>query len=116
MSRLLAAISLFAVFLGQIVISGFVTAWIILRPGQRPVPGLIRVPFSGIDPTGAAILGGLITLTPGTTTLDIDLTRGELLLHLLDARDPEAIAQEIHTRFERPLRRIFPAPAEGGPR
>jgi multisubunit Na+/H+ antiporter MnhE subunit len=34
---------------------------------------------------GASILGGMITLTPGTTTIDVDMERREMLLHVLDA-------------------------------
>jgi multisubunit Na+/H+ antiporter MnhE subunit len=63
--------------------------------------------FSGLDETGAALLGSLITLTPGTTTLDVDMERRELLLHLLDGSDPEGAVRSIHAELERPLQRIF---------
>jgi multisubunit Na+/H+ antiporter MnhE subunit len=108
MRRLVVALRLSAVFLGQVVASGLATAWLIVRPGRRPRPGLVRVPFSGLDPVGAACLGALITLTPGTTTIDVDLEAGEMLLHLLDASDAEGAARGIRRRFERPLRRLFP--------
>lgn len=109
MARIVTALGLLAVFLGQVVMSGLTTAWLIVRPGRRPLPGLARVTFSGLDPVGAAMLGSMITLTPGTTTIDIDLERGEMLLHLLDASDPARAAREIRRRFEVPMRRIFPA-------
>lgn len=110
LKRVPPALALIAVFLGQVIVSGLTTTWLIVKPGRRPTPGLMRIPYAGIDPTGAALLGGLITLTPGTTTLDIDLERRELLVHLLDASNPELAAREIHLRFERPMRRIFPMP------
>lgn len=94
-------------FLWQLVTSGLSTAWLIARPGAPPTPALARVRFSGLDETGAALLGCLITLTPGTTTLDVDLERGELLLHLLDGSNPAATAATIHAQLERPLQRIF---------
>jgi len=112
--RAIHAARLVLVFLADVVLSGLSTAWLIVRPGPRPTPGLLRMPFSGLDGRGAAVLGGLITLTPGTTTLDIELDvetgRGELLLHLLDASDTEAATRSIRRRFEAPLREIFPAP------
>lgn len=107
MPRLLAALGLLAVFLFELVRSGLVTAWQIVRPGQPPEPGLIRISFSRLDPRGAAVLGAMITLTPGTTTIDVDLERGEMLLHLLDASDPPSVARSIRRRFERPLQRVF---------
>lgn len=115
MTRLLVAVRLALVFLLDLVHSGLATAWLIVRPGPAPTPGLLRVPFSGLDERGAAVLGALISLTPGTTTLDIVLDeapgRGELLLHLLDASDIDGAAAAIRRRFEVPLRRVFPAEA-----
>lgn len=112
----LFALRLMLVFLADVLWSGLLTAWIIVRPGARPRPGLMRMPFSGLDPRGAAVLGGLITLTPGTTTIDVELRadgNGELLLHLLDASDREDAARTIRRRFEAPLRRIFPSKKGG---
>ena len=110
--RSFTAASLLATFLWQIVTSGVTTAWLILRPGARPQPALVRMRFSGLDETGAALLGCMITLTPGTTTIDIDMERGEMLLHLLDGADPAAAVSAVRSDFEQPLRRLFPARQE----
>jgi len=107
-ARLFTSVALLAVFLGQVVSSGATTAWLIVRPGPRPAPGLVRIGFTGLSPAGAAMLGAMITLTPGTTTIDIDLVRGEMLLHLLDASHPVALARDIRRRFELPMRKLFP--------
>jgi multisubunit Na+/H+ antiporter MnhE subunit len=109
MARIVAALLLVVQFGFQLVVSGLATAWAIVRPGAPPVPGLVRMKFTGIAPVGAALLGCMTTLTPGTTAIDIDMDRGELLLHLLDASDPERTVREIRQRFERHIQRIFPA-------
>lgn len=106
MRRLGVGLGLAGRFVGLVVISGFATAWIIVRPGRQPQPGLVRVPFEDLDETGVAVLGCLVTLTPGSTALDVDLKGKVLLLHLLDASRPE-IASTIHHRLEEPLRRLF---------
>ena len=103
------ALALIGRFLWEIVASGVTTAWVIVRPGGRPKPGIVRLVYGDLSPRGAVILGGMITLTPGTTTIDIDLERHELLVHLLDTTDPEASAREIRERFERKVERLFPA-------
>lgn len=112
--RMFVALSLLAVFLWQVVASGLATAWLIVRPGTRPQPALARMKFSGLNETGAALLGCMMTLTPGTTTIDIDMERNEMLVHLLDGRDPAAALASAHDDFERPLRELFPPP-EGRP-
>jgi len=118
MLRIVYGARLLLTFLADVVTSGFATAWFIIRPGEPPTPGLLRISFSGLDSRGAAVLGGMITLTPGTTTLDIELEgetgQGELLLHLLDASDPKGTAEAITRRFEVPLRRVFPGGARPG--
>ena len=108
--RALLAARLLATFLWQIVTSGVTTAWLIVRPGRRPQPALVRMGFSGLSETGAALLGCMITLTPGTTTVDIDMARSEMLVHLLDGADPAASLASVHEDFERPLRELFPPP------
>ena len=109
MRALGAAVSLIVRFVSAVVVSGITTAWQIVGPGDRPVPGLLRMRFSDLSPTGAALLGCITTLTPGTTTIDVDMERGELLLHLLDASDPAKTVTEIREQFERHLQVIFPA-------
>lgn len=108
MSRWWVAASLLARFLVEVVRSGWATAWLILAGGPIRKPGLVRMSYDeGLSDTGAVVLGLLITLTPGATTVDLDPARREFLLHLLDARDSEGAVAAIRRDFERPLRALF---------
>jgi multisubunit Na+/H+ antiporter MnhE subunit len=91
----------------EVVLSGWSTGRLILAEGDRLQPGFTRMNYGTISEGGAVILSLLITLTPGTTTLDIDPVRRELLLHLLDTRDVEGTLDAIHQRFVRPIRVLF---------
>ncbi|NLE85929.1 MAG: hypothetical protein GX607_05975 [Myxococcales bacterium] len=106
--RIPVVMRLGAHFLGQVVHSGLLTAWLIVRPGPRPRSGLVRIGYENLSETGAAVLGCLVTLTPGSTAVDIDPERRELLLHLLDASNACAVASNIQRRFAIPLQRVFP--------
>jgi len=46
----------------------------------------------------------LATLTPGTTSLEIDIEQHEIHLHLLDASQAEATLAAIQRDFVRPLK------------
>lgn len=116
MSRIAIALALLARFLFEVVRSGLTTAWRIVRPGVRPRADLVRMRYRGLSEVGVTVLGCLVTLTPGTTTIDVDVERGELLLHLLDARDPAGTIAAIRVRFETPLRALFPATEPTRPR
>lgn len=109
MNWLMTGVMLLLRFLWQVVSSGVTTAWLIVRPGSRPVPGLIRMRYSNLSEFGVSVMGCMITLTPGTTAIDIDTEAGELLLHLLDAGTAEASIANIRREFEAPLQRMFPA-------
>lgn len=89
------------------VLAGVTTARIILLRTPPPA-GLVRLPFAPMSATGAAVLGALVTLTPGSTTIDIDMERRELLLHLLDVRAAEATLAAVRRDFERDISALFP--------
>lgn len=109
MTWMLTGVRLLLRFLFQVVTSGLTTAWSIVRPGRRPTPGLIRMRYDNLNEFGVTVMGCMITLTPGTTTIDIDTERQELLLHLLDAGNPERTITKIRRQFEKPLQRMYPA-------
>lgn len=100
--------ALAARFLWCCVSSGVDTAGRILR-GDAGHAGLVRVPVAPMSEAGAALFGAMVTLTPGSTVIDIDMERRELLLHLLDARDVEATVTQMRADFERPIAALFPA-------
>jgi multisubunit Na+/H+ antiporter MnhE subunit len=94
-------------FLGHSVLAGVSTARIILRRTPPPA-GLVRLPYAPMSETGAAVLGAMVTLTPGSSVIDIDSERRELLVHLLDMRTAAAAAAAIRRDFERDIATLFP--------
>ena len=59
------------------------------------------------DPRGLALLATIITNTPGTVSCVVDEGRREILLHALDAPDPDLVARDILRRYDAPLKEIF---------
>ena len=85
------------------LLAGWDTARVILRPPVGLHSGLTRMPYGELDPRMASLLGALISLTPGTTAVAIDLERRELLLHLLDLEQREAALAAIRRDLLGPL-------------
>lgn len=102
-----AALGLLAVVLWDIVRANLSVARIVLEPGFQPQPAWIQVPYALTDPRGIALLATIVTNTPGTVSAMVDEKRSVLLVHALHAPDPQAVADEILHRYERPLREIF---------
>lgn len=98
---------LFLRFFGHCLLSGVSTAGIILQRTAPPA-GLVRFRFAPMSVTGAAVLGALVTLTPGSSAIDIDMERREILLHLLDSRLSTASIAAIRRDFEHDISLLFP--------
>ena len=100
-------------FLKAVVLSGWQTVQVILATAPVGEPArtgtFVRVRFAPMNDTGAAILGCMVSLTPGTTTLDIDMDRHELLLHVLDETAVQDMLDGIRTDFEPGLVAVFGA-------
>ncbi|MBW8370741.1 MAG: Na+/H+ antiporter subunit E [Thiobacillus sp.] len=111
MTRTRAILLLLANLLKELALSGWSTARVILTPRGQVQPGFARLAYGDLGPAASSLLGVLVTLTPGTTSLDIDTERHEILLHLLDSRQAEATLAAIERDFVRPLRVLFGATA-----
>lgn len=93
--------------LGDIVRANLTVARIVLDPRRQPQPAWVRVPYTLHDPRAVVLLATIITMTPGTVSCVVDEERRNILVHALDAPEPQAVAAEILERYERPLREIF---------
>ncbi|HQR55127.1 MAG TPA: Na+/H+ antiporter subunit E [Burkholderiaceae bacterium] len=105
-----AVVRLTGVVLYDIVASAFVVARQILGPEERIRPGFVWVPLSIREPYGLASLASIITMTPGTLSVDLSEDRQHLLVHALHVDDPADLIASIKRRYEVPLMAIF----EGG--
>ncbi|MBU1691940.1 MAG: Na+/H+ antiporter subunit E [Gammaproteobacteria bacterium] len=91
----------------DIVIANGAVARRVIGPVARLEPAFVEVPLDLRDPFVATILASIVSLTPGTVSIDVDQESWVLCLHALDAPDPAALIREIKQRYEAPLKEIF---------
>lgn len=101
------ALGLLLRVLGDIVVANLQVAWLILGPERRLRPAFVRVPVALDQPVARAILAGIITLTPGTLSVDLVDDGRTLIVHALDVADPEVLAATITRRYAAPLAEVF---------
>jgi multicomponent K+:H+ antiporter subunit E/multicomponent Na+:H+ antiporter subunit E len=77
-----------------------------LRRLERP--GVVRVPIGKRTERGVAISALATTLSPGTVLIDVDWDRREMLIHVIDASDPDDVRERLQAFYERYQRRVFP--------
>lgn len=101
------ALRFLGVFALDIVTANWRVARQVIGPLHRLSPAFVEVPLDLRDPFIATLLGSIVSLTPGTVAIDVDRQRWVMLVHALDAPDPQALITEIKLRYEMPLREIF---------
>lgn len=106
--RLGRMISYMMVVLWDILVANIQVAWIVLTvPNAKLKPAWIVVPLELRQPEAITILAGTITLTPGTVSADLSDEGHSLLVHVLHTDDPAGEVEEIKSRYEARLMRIF---------
>ncbi|RUS58996.1 Na+/H+ antiporter subunit E [Pseudorhodobacter sp. E13] len=103
-----AIIGYILIVLYDIVKSNFIVAGIVLfKPKTKLQSAWITVPLDLRTPEAITVLAGTITMTPGTVTADMSGDGKALLIHCLHAPDPDSVRDEIKSRYEARLMRIF---------
>lgn len=108
MRRLRLVFRLAFTVLADIAVSNLAVARRILFSREASLtPTLVTIELRLNTPAAIAALAGIVTLTPGTLSADIVEADGagvyRLLVHALDAPDPDALVAEIRSRYEEPL-------------
>jgi multisubunit Na+/H+ antiporter MnhE subunit len=71
-------------------------------------PGIVLVPIGERTPTGVAVSALISTLSPGTVMMEIDFAQGVMLIHAIDASDPDQIRADHQEFYDRYQRHVFP--------
>lgn len=82
-------------FIKELVRSNFRVAYDVLTPTDYMRPGVIAVPLEAHTDGEITLLANLISLTPGTLSLDVSTDRRVLYVHMMYLDDPEAAREEI---------------------
>ncbi len=77
-----------------------------LRPLESP--GIVAVPIGDRTPVGVAVSALVMTLSPGEFLVDVDRERKVMLMHVIDATDPESVRRHHEEFYRRYQRRVFP--------
>jgi multicomponent Na+:H+ antiporter subunit E len=103
--RIIYAIELLAFYLYEVVISNVHVAYDVLTPTHLMHPRLIDVDISALTDRQLLAAANLITMTPGTLSLDVNEARTHLQVHCMYADD--STASGIETNYLRRIRRVF---------
>lgn len=80
---------------------------VLFTPTADLRPGIVAVPLDLRSDAEITTLANLITLTPGTLSLDVSDDRHVLYVHAIEVDDPARFRDETKRGFERAVREVF---------
>jgi multicomponent Na+:H+ antiporter subunit E len=111
-AQVLKAIAVFPLFLLIALKEIFVGTWqvasFVIGVRKLEHPGIVRVPLGRRSKPSAGLAGLVLTLSPGTFLIAIDWEEREMLVHAIDASDPDQLREGYDTFYERYEQHLVP--------
>ncbi len=93
-------LSLLVLFVRELIVSALKVAWLALQPRLTIRPAIIVYPLTVTTDAQITLLANMITLTPGTLSVDVSADRRTLYIHAIDMASKEALIGDIAAGFE----------------
>jgi len=104
--RLIDAFVFAVLYIWEVLLANLRVAYDIVTPTHHMQPGIIAYPYHVDEGVPLMLLANLITMTPGTVSMDVDTQCRVLYVHAMYIEDPEEIRAKI-AHFEQQLLQVF---------
>jgi multicomponent Na+:H+ antiporter subunit E len=94
-------------FIKELVVSNFRVMWDVITPRHISRPGIIGVPLDAKSELEIALLANLISLTPGTLSIDVSDDRRLLYVHVMFLDDVEEARRVIKEGLEKKVLEVM---------
>jgi multisubunit Na+/H+ antiporter MnhE subunit len=99
----------FAVAIGRDVLAGAWRVFLATVGLRRPLsPGVVAVPLGERTPNGVAVSAFIAAFTPDTLLVGVDEEKRVMLIHAIDAANPDAVRESQQEFYRRYQGRVFP--------
>ncbi len=107
--RVWRIISLAVLFFYELLLSAVRVAILVLTPDVRAQlkPAIIAFPLTAKSDVEITLLANLITLTPGTLSVDVSEDRKYIYVHALSVENKKELIESIATGFEAKIMKVF---------
>lgn len=106
-SKIPKVLNFIVYFIFELIVANIKVAYDILTPKHRMNPAIIAVPLDVKTDVEITLLANLITLTPGTLSLDVSNDKKVLYVHAAYVENKEEFVRDLKTGFEKKLMEIF---------
>jgi multicomponent Na+:H+ antiporter subunit E len=106
-SRVPNVIVFIGYFLLELIKANIQVAFDVVTPKNYMKPGIVAIPLDAKTDLEITLLANVITLTPGTLSLDVSTDKKTLYVHAMYINDPQEFIDEIKNGFEKKLLNIL---------
>lgn len=99
-------VAFFFFFLYELIKANLQVAYEVMTPKLNITPGIVAVPLDIKSDLEITMLANLITLTPGTLSLDVSEDKKVLYVHSMYITDREEFIRGIKNGFEKRIMQI----------
>lgn len=107
MIRIPQVIRFLFIYAKALIIANLWVAYAVLSPLRHMKPGIIAIPLDVQSDLEILSLANLITMTPGTLSVDISEDKRILYVHAMFIKDVEGLRHEIKSELEKPVMELF---------
>ncbi len=94
-------------FIYELIKANVQVAYDVITPSFYMKPGIIKIPLTAKSNLEITLLANLISLTPGTLSLDVSDDRSVLYVHAMYVHDKDEFISDIKNGFEKKLLEIL---------
>lgn len=102
-----SAARLLTYFVHELVVANLRVARDIITPRHRMRPAIVAIPLEAKTDGEITVLAGLITLTPGSLTLEVSEDRRTLYIHSMYTPDADRVRRDIKNGLEARLLKVL---------
>ena len=107
MTRLIRLTRFALFFFWEFMLANLRVAHDVMTPRLYARPAIIALSLDAKTDFEITTLASLISLTPGSLSVDVSPDRSTLYVHAMFADDPEALRRQLKEMFERPLLEVL---------
>jgi multicomponent Na+:H+ antiporter subunit E len=105
LKRIYYSIDFLLFYVAKLVVANLQIAWDILTPKMHDTPGFIECPLDVRTDPGILLVSNLISMTPGTLSIDIPPDRSKIRVHVI-YMDREKVTRAEIARMQEKIKRI----------
>jgi multicomponent Na+:H+ antiporter subunit E len=105
--RFLRLLAFVGYYFYELVKSSLFIAWDIITPGDTTRPGIVEVELDLKTDIGLISLANLISMTPGSLTIEMTPDKKKLYVHVMYLEENEDFSEKLKNELEKKIMLIF---------